>query len=388
MSEARLQFSVGLMVLVALSIGAALVIRFGDLQKDLEKRYPLHVHLDTAGGLYPSAPVLMSGLAIGSVREIRFAEDHGVIVTAEIREEISIRSDSLPIVSRSLLGETVIEFVPGVAAERLQANAHVKGQGAADPLAALQRLEGRATQVLDALVATSQEWQQVGQNVNGLMDTNRGNLNVVIERAAESLHQFSQTMLAANQMIGEANKVLGDPRSQLALKQTLDGLPGLVEDTRLTIVATRNAVESMNRNFVSLSQVTEPVGQRGPVMVAKLENSLGNLDALLGELNRVAQAVNQPEGTINKLATDPSLYDNLDRSAQSLAVLLKNLEPVLRDMREFSDKVARNPELLGVGGAFRPSTGLRDSEVLNQPANPPAGRTSLAPGRTTVRSQN
>jgi len=388
MSEARLQFSVGFMVLVALSVGTALVIRFGDLQKDLDERYPLEVQLETAGGLYPSAPVLMSGLSIGSVQGIRFAEDHGVIVTIEIQKDIPIRSDSLPIVSRSLLGETVIEFVPGVSPEVLTANARLVGQGSSDPMAAIQRLESRATQVLEALTATSLEWQKVGANVNGLMDTNRGNLNLVVERAAESLHQFSQTMMAANEMVGEANKVLGDPRSQLALKQTLEGLPVLVDETRQTIVSTRSAVESMNRNFVSLSQFTEPVGQRGPLMVAKLESSLANLDALLSELNRVAQAVNQPEGTINKLATDPSLYDNLDRTAQSMAVLLKNLEPVLRDMREFSDKVARNPELLGVGGAFRPSTGLRDTEVLNPPQTAPAGRTTVAPGRTTIRSQN
>jgi phospholipid/cholesterol/gamma-HCH transport system substrate-binding protein len=46
-------------------------------------------------------------------------------------------------------------------------------------------------------------------------------------------------------------------------------------------------------------------------------------------------------------------------------VLVRNLEPVLKDLREFSDKVARNPELLGVGGAVRPSNGLKDNEMLN-----------------------
>jgi hypothetical protein len=38
-NERRLQFQVGLVVLIALSIGSALVIRFGDLQKDMQKRY-------------------------------------------------------------------------------------------------------------------------------------------------------------------------------------------------------------------------------------------------------------------------------------------------------------------------------------------------------------
>ena len=51
--------------------------------------------------------------------------------------------------------------------------------------------------------------------------------------------------------------------------------------------------------------------------------------------------------------------------------------------------VARNPELLGVGGAMRPSSGLRDSDLLNQqqPATQPASRTATQ-GRSTFRSQN
>jgi phospholipid/cholesterol/gamma-HCH transport system substrate-binding protein len=107
------------------------------------------------------------------------------------------------------------------------------------------------------------------------------------------------------------------------------------------------------------------VGKRGEQMVAKLDSSLTSLDQLMSELNHFAKLVNTKDGSMQKFASDPSLYDNLDRSSQSLAVLLKNAEPVLRDLREFSDKVARNPEILGVGGAVRPSGGLKDSEVLN-----------------------
>lgn len=385
MSERRLQFQVGLLVLVASSIGTALVIRFGDLQKEFQKRYQLQVQLDTAGGLYPSAPVLMSGLPIGFVRQLKFDAEGGVVAYIDVREEVRIRADSLPTVTRGLLGETAIEFIPGREGPYLQPGARLRGQGAADPLAAIQRLEGRAAQVLEAFTDTSREWQQVGRNVNVLMDTKRGSLDQVVEQAAESLHQFTLTMRSANEMIGEANKVVGDPRTQQALRETLSSLPQLVEETRRTIAASRLAVENVNRNLVNLAQVTEPVGQRGGVMVAKLESSLTHLDQLLGELNQVAHLVNKQDGTLQKFATDPSLYDNMDRSAQSLAVLLKNLEPVLRDMREFSDKIARNPELLGVGGAMRPSSGLRDSDLLKQ--QPAANRTAPA-GRTAVRSQN
>jgi phospholipid/cholesterol/gamma-HCH transport system substrate-binding protein len=102
-------------------------------------------------------------------------------------------------------------------------------------------------------------------------------------------------------------------------------------------------------------------------MVVKLDSSLTSLDQLMTELSRFARMVNSKDGSIQKFATDPSLYDNLDRSSQSLSVLLRNVEPVLRDLREFSDKVARNPELLGVGGAVRPSSGLKDQELFKSP---------------------
>jgi hypothetical protein len=35
-------------------------------------------------------------------------------------------------------------------------------------------------------------------------------------------------------------------------------------------------------------------------------------------------------------------------------------EKITRDLEVFADKIARRPELIGVGGAFRPSSGLKD----------------------------
>ena len=35
-------------------------------------------------------------------------------------------------------------------------------------------------------------------------------------------------------------------------------------------------------------------------------------------------------------------------------------EKITRDLEVFADKIARRPELIGVGGAVRPSSGLKD----------------------------
>ena len=372
-TERQLQFRVGLLVLVSLGIGGWLVVQFGDLKQLLHKRYVLAIHFDSGSGLYPTAPVTLTGLTVGTVRAVQLDEKRGgVVATIEVREEIRIPVDSKAIIIRSILGETVVEITPGREREALKPGGRFEGQLAVDPLEMVQRMEGRAVEVLTALGETTREWQLVAKNVNGLMETNRGNLGQVVERAAESLHEFTVTMKHANEMLASANKIIGNPAAQQALLETLVAMPKLVNETQRTIAETRNAVassrqalDSVNKNLVNLTQVTEPIGKRGDQMVAKLDSSLTNLDQLLGEMNRFAKLVNTKDGSLQKFASDPSLYDNLDRSSQSLAVLLRNIEPVLRDMREFSDKVARNPELLGVGGAVRPSAGLKDTELLN-----------------------
>ncbi len=387
-TERQLQFRVGWLVLVSLGIGGWLVVQFGDLKQILHKRYALAIHFDSGSGLYPTAPVTLTGLTVGTVRAVQLDEKRGgVVATVEVREEIRIPVDSKAIIIRSILGETVVEITPGREREVLKPGGRFEGQLAVDPLEMVQRMEGRAVEVLTALGETTREWQLVAKNVNGLMETNRGNLGQVVERAAESLYEFTSTMKHANEMLASANKIIGNPAAQQALQETLIAMPKLVNETQRTIAETRSAVassrqvlDSVNKNLVNLTQVTEPIGKRGDQMVAKLDSSLTNLDQLLGEMNRFAKLVNTKDGSLQKFASDPSLYDNLDRSSQSLAVLLRNIEPVLRDLREFSDKVARNPELLGVGGAVRPSAGLKDTELLN-PQKPSVARGNNGPTR-------
>ena len=155
-----------------------------------------------------------------------------------------------------------------------------------------------------------------------------------------------------------------------------------IEETRETVASTRQMMEGMNRNLVNLSQVTEPLGKRGEQLVSKLDSSLSKFDQFLSELNSFAKMVNQKEGSLQKLMSDPSLHDQLVRSSESANLLMRNLEPVLRDLREFSDKVARNPEVLGLGGAVRPSTGLKDAELRST-----APRSTITP-KTVVRGNN
>ena len=174
----------------------------------------------------------------------------------------------------------------------------------------------------------------------------------------------------------------------MALPKLVGATKTTIEETRQTVVSTRQVVDTMNRNLVSLSQVTEPLGKRGEQMVSKLDSSLEKFDQFMTELNHFSKVVNQKDGSLQKFVTDPSLHDQLVRSSESANVLMKNLEPVLRDLREFSDKVARNPEVLGLGGAVRPSTGLKDAELRTTPRSGTPPKTIVRGNNSTPRDNN
>src|SRR5690606_11723072 len=111
--------------------------------------------------------------------------------------------------------------------------------------------------------------------------------------------------------------------------------------------------EKADENLRNLSAMTAPLSKRSVTLATHLENTLSNLDALSNELAQFAKLVNTGDGSLHKLASDPTLYHNLSRSTESLTVLLQNIDPLIRDLRIFSDKIARHPELIGVGGALR-----------------------------------
>lgn len=382
MNERQLQFRVGLFVVMALGVGAVLIFQFSELKNTWRKTYPLAVHFDEIPGLHLGSPVKQNGIVIGNVEEIVLDEEAGgVLVILNIFGDYQLRSDAQPHVSRSLFGDSKIEFSAGRSTQFIPPRSRLQGLASSDPMQAIERLEHTVSTTLASFEATSREWQEVARNVNNLMDTNQGNLTEVIERAALSLNTFHTTMTNVSQTFEEAgktlkvasatlsnaNSLLSDPELQANLRKTAAELPRLTEEARLTIAAARSSVERISANLENIQKATLPLADESPNIVRKLSGSLVQLESLLTELNQFSQVVNAKDGTLMKFASDPSLYRNLERSAVALSVLLENASPVLHDVRIFTDKVARHPELLGISGAMRGSTGLKEEGEI-QPA--------------------
>lgn len=386
MTERQLQFRVGLFVVFSLTIGAVLILQFGELRTMWQKTYPLAIHFDETPGLHVGSPVKQNGISIGQVKEVVLDEiNGGVLVVVAIREEFQLRVDAEPVLTQSLLGDAKIQFTAGQESQIIPPNSRLEGVAPTNPLEIVQRLEQSVNTSLTSFTETSREWQQVAHNMNSLMETNRGSLDEVIERTALALDAFTKTMTtatvtfdkagstleSATLTLGNANKFLADPQLQADLKKTAASLPVIAEEARLTITTAKDTIVKLSQNMEDIHQATAPLAGQSDLIVRKLAGSLIQLESLLSELNQFSQVLNEKDGTIRQLAADPELYQNLNHSAASLSVLLQNLNPILNDIRIFSDKIARHPEVLGVRGAVRGSSGLKESSEVE-----PAGFTT------------
>ncbi len=141
MDERVIKFRVGVMVLATLIIAGILVLLFGDTPSLVRDDYTVYMHFEDAPGVSEGTPVRKSGILIGRVRSVRFAEQGGVIVEAEIYRDVKLYHSEVPQVSGSLLGgDVVIQFV--------RRSSNVPSELAAPPPAATGRSRDGAPQVL------------------------------------------------------------------------------------------------------------------------------------------------------------------------------------------------------------------------------------------------
>ncbi|RPI90781.1 MAG: MCE family protein [Planctomycetaceae bacterium] len=353
MSERQLEYRVGLLVLAALVAAGGLIIRFGELDTFWERKYPVSVHFDKAPGVTRGTPVRKSGILIGAVKEVTFDDRRGgVDLEIEIREKFPLRKDSEPSLTRSLLGDATIEFAPGTSREFLKAGDQLEGLTAEDPVELVTRLGSDVKSTLESFDATSQEWRKVGANFNSLVDKHRDNLDTVIVEAVASLQEFTKATRSANQM-------LLDPENQENLRRSLADMPAMIEQTRQTIQKVGGAVDRANQALTNISDATAPLAKKSATIVTRLDNCFANLEVLSVELTQFSKSLTREDGTVGMLLNDAKLYHTTEQTMSSLTTVMKNLDLVMKDLRVFSDKIARHPELIGAGGALKGSSGLK-----------------------------
>jgi phospholipid/cholesterol/gamma-HCH transport system substrate-binding protein len=403
MEERVIQFRIGLMVLVTLIITVFLLMLFGGQQKPLkwfERKQVFYVQFREAPGVIEDTPVQKSGIRIGRVREVRLADeitdrelppDVGAVVTIEIDQERRIFTDEVCRIKRNLLGDAVLEFVragpkpdpqdrgapdpssstgsPEIPAEdpprkAVEPGTWLVGRVQTDPIQLVGNLEADVSNAIQSIAETSDEIRDFVDKINEFFGT-REELEPRRERLDKIMEKTLATMEQMETLTQHANEVIGDEDVKRQLKDAVDEVPEVLHDVRGTLDRVRGTLDGMdetvrlvNKNLQNIEGFTEPLGERGGVVVDRLDRGAQKLELLLDELHAFSRALNSREGSFGRLVHDPELYDNLNQAVADVDDLIGQMRPVVWNARVFSDKIARHPGVV-VRDAIRPGPGTK-----------------------------
>src|SRR5439155_1357552 len=147
-------------------------------------------------------------------------------------------------------------------------------------------------------------------------------------------------------------------------KQVGPDLQETAQEFRLLSKMTRDTIPELKNTNAEIGRAAKKwgdVGERADVLLKTNEDKIVKSIERTEELLELMQVVARSDGTVQRLLTDPSLYNNLNDSAVMATKILPRLDRVLRDVEIFADKIARHPELIGLRGAIVPSIGLKES---------------------------
>ena len=262
MDRSKLEWKVGLFVCIGLVLLAILLLQFTKGASVFRSHYDIRLRAASSSGLRENAQVLMAGVQVGLVHDIRLgAEGKSVVMTLRIYRPFEIRKDARFVIEQAgFLGDQYVSIQPTgnegpvlAPGEEVRAEAPVAIQDVARTAAGLIRqMNTAATNINSALVdarhtifsaetltnvsetleifrRASERGLTVAENVNSLVETNRAAIAISIS----NLLQFSEALnhsasafreLLATNAPGIRTTVQNIESSSATVKNLLDGV--------------------------------------------------------------------------------------------------------------------------------------------------------------------
>ena len=244
-------------------------------------RYNVLTQVDNAQGVRNGDPVRIRGINIGRVLRADLDGD-GVLITLEIEGEWRIPAGSrVEMYSEGVLGGMVVSIVPGRGEGFVEPMELIPGETSPDLLASAGGIANDAEDILGKVRAllTDSSVAAVGEAVVHMRD------------AVSDLSELTA---------GQATQVRSLMESLQRSAENVEGVTG-AEEWKRTLASAEAALAVLDRTS------------------GEAEKTVASLNTILGRLER-------GEGTLGRLLTDESLYDELEATATTLKDLLADVK--------------------------------------------------------------
>ncbi len=296
------KIKVGLVVTIALIIMFLAVMFAGSIEKVFAPKVEIFAEFQDVKGLREGSPVWFSGVEIGTVKLITFAEMNIVQVKMAIASDALkfLKKDSrASIMTLGLLGDKYVEISPG---------SHVS-----EGLQVLDMIGGTTRTEIQDVVHTSQ---------------------VSIEKISDFVGMLEEILVKIDTGQGTVSKFIKDPAVYDNLSGAISELTQLLRKIE-TGSGTFGRLINEDKVYVDLSSSVGDI----KVFAEKLKGSEGTLNKIIKDpslynkfqdasesLDTFAQKLTTSRGTVNRLIEDESLYLNINSASQKLDSLIEHID--------------------------------------------------------------
>jgi phospholipid/cholesterol/gamma-HCH transport system substrate-binding protein len=240
-------------------------------------------------------------------------------------------------------------------------------RGVKDAVPEVRALVKQANELAPELRKTNEEaqvalrsWGRTGERVNVLLESNEAKITETIDRVSQAASRVVNLLSDDNQKnFNETLKNLNSTSRNLdILSHDFDDF---IKEARNSAKQLDETIKLTDQVLANLNKATKPIADRSEVLMKNLEDLTEGLNKTLFTTREMLKVINEGDGTIKRLFTDPSLYNNVNEAVCLLTRSLPRIDYILQNMETFTDKLARHPESLGLRGAIVPSSGLKDS---------------------------
>jgi phospholipid/cholesterol/gamma-HCH transport system substrate-binding protein len=274
--------------------------------KDLFHRHrTFYAVYDATAGIQDAAPVLISGLSVGKVTAMRFVSDHSskVLLELTIYNPVFIPSNSVArIFSLDLLGTKNVEIVLGDSKTSAESG--------------------------DTLTGGSQMslTEEVNQQV------------APIKAKAENLLSSLDTMVTVLQSVFNSETRKNINASFISIRSTLNNLESTSYNLDTLVYGQRKRMErimfniesitaNIRENDKNISNILNNFSLISDTLAkANIAGTLANVNSVLMRVAAITEKIDTGGGTLGLLLNDQKLYENLNKSASQLDLLIEDMK--------------------------------------------------------------
>ncbi len=287
-------------VLAAIAI-AVLVLGYNFLKGNdvFSREQEFYAQYENVEGLAVSNPVLVNGFQIGRVSQLNLQSNGMIVAQLKINPGYNIPTRTIArLESTSLLGSKAIVFDLGTNKELAKSGDTLMANVQKDLLQQVKPVQLKAEAMIGRL-------DSILTSLNSTINPQfQRNFSKSIESIAHILQTLETTTTKVDGMVGSEQKRL------TAIFANLESISGNFRANNQKISTIMSNLETTSDKFARYD----------------FENTIKNADKAVADIQMAINKVNAGQGSLGKLITNDSLYQNLNNASQNLDRLMIDLK--------------------------------------------------------------